>query len=61
MKFDKFRRSDNVEDFRDPDKPVVMSPDTAAYPITINDALKLTGSDLAKEAGAGDITKRKAG
>lgn len=55
MKYDKFRRSDNVEDYRDPNKPV--DPAAPAEGASIKDVLNLTGSQLAKDAGSQDVEK----
>lgn len=54
MRFDKFHRSENVEDFRDPNKPVekLVAP---AADLTINEMIKLTDSQLAEDAGSKDI------
>ncbi len=50
MKWDQFRRSEKVEDFRDPDKPVPPDDLTEFYQ-SINEMLKITNSDLAKDLG----------
>lgn len=55
MKYDQFRRSDNVEDYRDPNKPVVDTVDVTW--ITISEQLKITNSDIAKDLG--DPTEKK--
>lgn len=54
MKYDKFRRSTNVEDFTDPKKPVKNEREGTS----IADTLKLTGSQLAHDLGADDIIKK---
>lgn len=58
MKYDKFRRSKNVEDYSDPDTPVEKSPPLSA-PMSINDMLKMQDSQLAKDAGLDDIAIKK--
>lgn len=55
MRWKGFRRSDKVEDYTNPDKAV--TPETPEG-LTLNDQIKLTGSDLAKEAGADDVGKK---
>lgn len=57
MKTDNFRRSDNVEDYRDPKKPIDHSLDM--FFEAISAMLKLTNSTLAKDAGSDDIEKDK--
>ena len=52
--WDNFRRSENVEDYRDADKPV-EKPDLSEFYQSINEMLKISGSELAKDLGAGDI------
>ena len=49
MKWQNWRRSENVEDYRDPNKPVVNVFDVVVE--TINEVLKMTNSKLAKDAG----------
>lgn len=56
MKWDGFRRSDNVEDFTDINKPVSNKREAHE---TINERLALTNSDLAREAGSENINKGK--
>lgn len=48
MKWEQFRRSENVEDYRDPLKPVENKPDNFE---SITEHLALTNSQLAKDAG----------
>lgn len=55
MKSDKFRRSENVEDYRDPNKPVKDEPGEGT---SINEIIKLTGSDLAHDLGTEDVKKK---
>lgn len=57
MKTDKFRRSTNVEDLRDPNKPVDPN-SNLPEPDTISDLINRATSDLAKDAGADDLTKK---
>ena len=52
MRTDKFRRSSNVEDFRDINKPVENKPDPQ---LSIKDVIELSDSQLAKDAGAKDV------
>lgn len=54
MKIDKFRRSQNVEDFTDASKPVENKPEGTS----IADAIKLTDSTLAHDLGAEDVKKK---
>ena len=54
MKWDKFRRSESVEDYRDPQKPVMPTePDFES----INEILKVNNSELAKDIGADDVKR----
>lgn len=55
MRYDDFRRSENIEDYRDPKKPVKNFLDAC---FTIAEALGLMGSRLAKDAGVDDVNKR---
>lgn len=48
MKWQNFRRSENVEDYTDPNKPVA---DDWRDGESINERLKLYNSELAKEFG----------
>ena len=52
MKWDEFRRSENVEDYTDPNKPV---PQKIEVQETIREHLALVNSELAKDAGSNDI------
>ena len=52
MKWFNWRRSENVEDYRDPDKPV-SNTDTPR--LSINEVIELTNSQLAKDAGNEDV------
>lgn len=57
MKWDKFRRSENVEDFTDPSKPVPPSEFEGA---SISETLKLQASGLAHDVGIdADLNKVK--
>lgn len=56
MKTDKFRRSKNVEDYRDQNRPV-KKPDLSDFYQSINDMLKITNSEPAKDLGINDIKK----
>lgn len=53
MKTDNFRRSDNVEDYRDPNKPIDKRTDFVFE--AISEIIKLANSTLAKEAGSDDV------
>ena len=55
MRYDDFRRSGNIEDYRDPKKPVKNFFDAC---ITIAETLGLINSRIAKDAGVDDIDKR---
>lgn len=57
MKTDKFRRSPNVEDYRDPLKPVQPPDNLGDFYQSINDMLKITNSEPAKDLGINDIKK----
>lgn len=52
MKTDKFRPSENIEDYRDPTKPVVNKREAHE---SIKERLKLIDSQLAKDLGIKDI------
>lgn len=54
MKWDEWRRSQNVEDYTDSSKPVVNKFDS---PESINEHLQLTSSELAKDAGSDDLSE----
>lgn len=51
MKWDKWRRSSEIGDYRDPNAPVTNAPEGA----TISETIKLEKSDLARDAGGGDV------
>ena len=55
MRWLNWRRSKNVEDFTDPEKPVENKPDPQ---LSINEVIELTNSQLARDAGGKD-TKDK--
>ncbi len=55
MRWDKFRRSDNVEDYRDPMKPVKAC---IVAGLSLLEMIWLTSSKLAKDAGADDVKRR---
>lgn len=57
MKTDRFRRSTNVDDFRDPAKAVER--DLKAYYDSLTDQIKITNSPLAADLGGGDILPKK--
>lgn len=52
MKWDEFRRSENIEDFTDINKPVENKMEAHE---TINERLELVNSKLAKDAGGDDL------
>ena len=52
MKWDEFRRSDNIEDFTDPSNPKIGPLET---PGQVTEIIKLRESQLAKDAGSEDI------
>lgn len=54
MRWAGWRRSDAVEDYRDPNKPLNET-DLTDYYNSINEQLKITNSTLADDAGAKDI------
>jgi len=54
MKYDSFRRSTGVEDYRDPDKPLDKD-DLTGFHQSINEMIRITNSTLAKDAGADDV------
>ena len=56
MKWQNWRRSENVEDYTDPNKPV--NNPIAACVITIAEVCKLIASALAKDAGRDDIGRK---
>ena len=56
MKYDEWRRSTRVGDYRDPNKPVEKDDLTAFYE-SIANMIRITNSDLAKDAGGNDIGK----
>ena len=56
MKWRQFRRSENVEDYTDIDKPVRGGPWADVF-MSIAEMLKLAKSSLAKDAGADDVKK----
>ena len=56
MKWRQFRRSENVEDYTDIDKPVRGGPWADVF-MSIAEMLKLAKSSLAKDAGADDIKR----
>ncbi len=58
MKSDKFRRSRNVEDYRDPIKPV-LPPELDEFATSIVEQQKITNSTLADDLGGGDILPKK--
>ena len=58
MKSNKFRRSQNIEDYRDPTKPV-LPPDLNEFADSIVNMQKITNSTLADEAGGNDIANIK--
>lgn len=60
MKWDKFRRSENVEDFTDPAKPVRVFDIAASAFMTLAEMMKLRKSTIAHDAGADDVDKGKA-
>lgn len=52
MKWQDWRRSTSVEDYRDPNKPI--DKDDKVFQ-TINETIRVTNSALAKDAGADDV------
>ena len=54
MRWFNWRRSKNVEDYRDINKPVENKPDPQ---LSINEVIELTNSQLAKDAGNEDVKK----
>ena len=56
MRWLDWRRSKNVEDYTDPDKPVAPV-DLADGAVSINEKLRMTNSDLARDAGSDDVLK----
>ena len=54
MKWKDWPRSENIEDYRDPDKPVSQA-DTPQ--LSINEVIELTNSQLARDVGAKDVKK----
>ena len=58
MKWMFWRRSENVEDYTDPQKPVEPV-DLTEFNMSINEMIKITNSDQAKELGADDIIENK--
>lgn len=54
MRWSDWRRSDQVEDYRDPAKPIEQ-PDLSEFYQSINEQLKITNSTLAKDAGGDSI------
>lgn len=58
MKWDQFRRSDNVEDYRDPNKSIAPK-DQLVEGQSINERMAIAHSMLAHDAGADDIAKLK--
>ena len=61
MKWTEWRRSENVEDYRDPNKPVPPDDptDLTSFYESINEMIKITNSTLADDAGGEDIEKDK--
>lgn len=52
MKWWKFRRSQKVEDYRDPNRPVKPAEESDSdNSFSINERIEVTNSDLAKELG----------
>ncbi len=50
MLWKRFRRSKNVEDYRDPNKPLAKSDELAAVPRTLKELRDDTNSQLARSA-----------
>lgn len=56
MDWDKWRRSTSVEDYRDTKKPLdPAGADLAAFYESINEMIRITNSDLAKDAGSTSV------
>jgi len=51
MKWENWRRSEKVEDYRDPNKPVATEDDLSEFYNSINEMIKITNSDIAKDLG----------
>lgn len=58
MRWSDWRRSDKVEDYRDPNKPVEQ-PDLSEFYTSINKQIEITNSTLAQDAGANAIGSMK--
>ena len=56
MRWAFWRRSENVEDYTDPNKPVVPA-DLAEFAASINEMTKIVNSDLSRDAGSDDVLR----